>query len=108
MLIKTRFAPSPTGSLHLGGARTAIFNWLFAHHHGGEFALSQISGYLEVVERIVPVDVDNQIDKVEAGEHVPGEPGPVSDEAADEDGEQRIIQPRAWDAPFQDMGWCRR
>ncbi len=39
MLIKTRFAPSPTGSLHLGGARTAIFNWLFARHHGGEFAL---------------------------------------------------------------------
>lgn len=39
MKIKTRFAPSPTGSLHLGGARTAIFNWLFARHHGGEFVL---------------------------------------------------------------------
>lgn len=39
MSIKTRFAPSPTGSLHLGGARTAIFNWLFARHHDGEFVL---------------------------------------------------------------------
>lgn len=35
----TRFAPSPTGLLHIGGARTALFNWLFARHHGGEFRL---------------------------------------------------------------------
>ena len=34
-----RFAPSPTGKLHLGGARTALFNWLFANHHGGKFFL---------------------------------------------------------------------
>ena len=39
MTIRTRFAPSPTGSLHIGGARTAIFNWLFARHSGGEFVL---------------------------------------------------------------------
>ncbi|MCK5390844.1 MAG: glutamate--tRNA ligase [Deltaproteobacteria bacterium] len=37
--VRTRFAPSPTGSLHVGGARTAIFNWLFARHAGGEFIL---------------------------------------------------------------------
>lgn len=37
--IVTRFAPSPTGFLHIGGARTALFNWLFARHHGGEFLL---------------------------------------------------------------------
>lgn len=37
--IITRFAPSPTGFLHIGGARTALFNWLFARHHGGEFLL---------------------------------------------------------------------
>ena len=37
--VKTRFAPSPTGHLHIGGARTALFNWLFARHHGGEFVL---------------------------------------------------------------------
>jgi glutamyl-tRNA synthetase len=37
--IRTRFAPSPTGFLHIGGARTALFNWLYARHHGGEFVL---------------------------------------------------------------------
>ncbi|WP_299327445.1 glutamate--tRNA ligase [Parasphingopyxis sp.] len=37
--IVTRFAPSPTGFLHIGGARTALFNWLYARHHGGEFKL---------------------------------------------------------------------
>jgi glutamyl-tRNA synthetase len=37
--IRTRFAPSPTGYLHIGGARTALFNWLFSRHNGGEFVL---------------------------------------------------------------------
>ena len=37
--VRTRFAPSPTGFLHLGGARTALFAWAFARHHGGEFIL---------------------------------------------------------------------
>jgi glutamyl-tRNA synthetase len=37
--IRVRFAPSPTGYLHIGGARTALFNWLFARHHGGKFVL---------------------------------------------------------------------
>ncbi|HOV87413.1 MAG TPA: glutamate--tRNA ligase, partial [Syntrophobacteraceae bacterium] len=35
----TRFPPSPTGELHIGGARTALFNWLFARHYGGKFIL---------------------------------------------------------------------
>ena len=39
MTVITRFAPSPTGFLHIGGARTALFNWLFAHHHSGKFYL---------------------------------------------------------------------
>ncbi len=39
MTVVTRFAPSPTGFLHIGGARTALFNWLFARHHGGKFLL---------------------------------------------------------------------
>ena len=39
MKIITRFAPSPTGMLHIGGARTALFNYLFARHHGGKFLL---------------------------------------------------------------------
>ncbi len=39
MTVVTRFAPSPTGFLHIGGARTALFNWLYARHHGGIFRL---------------------------------------------------------------------
>ena len=39
MSVVTRFAPSPTGFLHIGGARTALFNWLYARHHGGTFRL---------------------------------------------------------------------
>jgi glutamyl/glutaminyl-tRNA synthetase len=38
-LVRTRFAPSPTGYLHIGGARTALFCYLFARHHGGQFLL---------------------------------------------------------------------
>lgn len=37
--VRVRFAPSPTGTLHIGSARTALFNWLFARHHGGRFVL---------------------------------------------------------------------
>src|SRR6202048_2576832 len=37
--VRVRFAPSPTGFLHVGGARTALFNWLFARHHQGTFLL---------------------------------------------------------------------
>ncbi|CAJ1452942.1 unnamed protein product [Effrenium voratum] len=39
--VVTRFAPSPTGYLHIGGARTALFNYLFARHHGGQFLMRQ-------------------------------------------------------------------
>ena len=39
MSVRVRFAPSPTGYLHVGGARTALFNWLFSRRHGGEFLL---------------------------------------------------------------------
>jgi glutamyl-tRNA synthetase len=38
-MVRTRFAPSPTGFLHIGGVRTALFNWLFARKHGGQFIL---------------------------------------------------------------------
>src|SRR5437879_7299719 len=39
MTVRTRFAPSPTGYLHIGGVRTALFNWLFARNHHGQFIL---------------------------------------------------------------------
>ncbi|NMA52130.1 MAG: hypothetical protein GX949_03860, partial [Peptococcaceae bacterium] len=37
MPVRVRFAPSPTGPFHIGGARSALFNWLFARHYGGTF-----------------------------------------------------------------------
>ncbi|MCB0301698.1 MAG: hypothetical protein KDE52_16685, partial [Calditrichaeota bacterium] len=37
--VRTRFAPSPTGYLHVGGLRTALFNYLLAKHHGGQYLL---------------------------------------------------------------------
>jgi len=37
--VRVRIAPSPTGNLHIGTARTAVFNWLYARHHGGQFIL---------------------------------------------------------------------
>ena len=39
IMIRTRFAPSPTGYLHIGGVRTALYSWAFARHHGGQFIL---------------------------------------------------------------------
>ena len=39
MAVRTRFAPSPTGYLHIGGARTALFSWAYARNHGGKFIL---------------------------------------------------------------------
>src|SRR5882672_5645119 len=38
-VVRTRFAPSPTGYMHIGGMRTALFNWLWARHNGGQFIL---------------------------------------------------------------------
>ena len=53
---RLRFAPSPTGYLHVGGARTALFNWLFARHHGGAFIL-----------RIEDTDVERSSDEMVTG-----------------------------------------
>jgi glutamyl-tRNA synthetase len=54
-LVRTRFAPSPTGYLHIGGARTALFSWLFARKHGGQFVLRIEDTDLE---RSTPESVD--------------------------------------------------
>ncbi len=53
---RVRFAPSPTGYLHVGGARTALFNWLFARRHGGTFIL-----------RIEDTDTERSSDEMVAG-----------------------------------------
>jgi glutamyl-tRNA synthetase len=55
MTFRTRFAPSPTGLLHIGGARTALFNYLFSKHHGGEFLLR-----IEDTDRARSTDANTQ------------------------------------------------
>ena len=50
--VRARFAPSPTGHLHVGGARTALFNWLFCRRQGGSFVL-----------RIEDTDVQRNVDE---------------------------------------------
>ena len=62
MTVRTRFAPSPTGLLHIGGARAALFNYLFTRHHGGQYLL-----------RIE--DTDKQRNTQRGDRHHPGRPG---------------------------------
>jgi glutamyl-tRNA synthetase len=56
-MVRTRFAPSPTGYLHIGGVRTALFNWLFARRHGGQFILriDDTDAERNVVEALAPI-----------------------------------------------------
>src|SRR5205823_14645769 len=57
MMVRTRFAPSPTGYLHIGGVRTALFNWLFARKHGGQFILriDDTDAGRNVAEALAPI-----------------------------------------------------
>src|SRR4051812_50218105 len=61
MAVRTRFAPSPTGYLHIGGARTALFSWAYARHHGGQFVLRVED---TDVERSTQASVDAIIDSM--------------------------------------------
>ncbi len=85
MAIRARFAPSPTGYLHIGGARTALFNWLFARHEGGEFrlrientdvsrevaeAVDQIQGTLSWLGLDWDGEVTFQLDRMEHAQEV--------------------------------------
>ena len=56
-MVRTRFAPSPTGYLHIGGVRTALFNWLFARKHGGQFILriDDTDAERNVAEALAPI-----------------------------------------------------
>jgi glutamyl-tRNA synthetase len=83
--VRARFAPSPTGYLHIGGARTALFNWLFARHEGGEFrlrientdvsrevaeAVGQIQGTLAWLGLEWDGEVTFQLDRMEQAQEV--------------------------------------
>ena len=85
MTVRVRFAPSPTGYLHVGGARTALFNWLFARHEGGEFrlrientdtgrevaeAVDQIQGTLAWLGLDIDGEVTFQMDRMEQAQEV--------------------------------------
>ena len=85
MPVRVRFAPSPTGYLHVGGARTALFNWLFARHEGGEFrlrientdvsrevaeAVDQIQGTLRWLGLDWDGEVTFQLDRMEHAQEV--------------------------------------
>src|SRR5215471_8712860 len=55
--VRTRFAPSPTGFLHIGGVRTALFNWLYARKHGGQYLLriDDTDQQRNVAESLAPI-----------------------------------------------------
>ena len=57
MTVRTRFAPSPTGYLHIGGVRTALFNWLYARQKGGQFILriDDTDAQRNVAEALLPI-----------------------------------------------------
>jgi nondiscriminating glutamyl-tRNA synthetase len=60
--VRTRYAPSPTGFFHIGGARTALFNYLFARHHNGQFIV-RIED--TDIERNVSGGVDSQLNSLD-------------------------------------------
>src|SRR3546814_14843092 len=71
MTVVTRFPPSPTGFLHIGGARTALFNWLFARHHGGRFLLRvEDTDRQRSTQEAVDAIIDGQIGRASCRERV--------------------------------------
>jgi glutamyl-tRNA synthetase len=109
--IRVRFAPSPTGYLHIGGARTALFNWLFARHHGGK-----------VVLRIEDTDIKRNTEEAAAaiyqglewlglnwdeGPHVGGDLGPYFQSQRTEIYERYLKKLQDGGHIFEDQGALR-
>lgn len=78
--VRVRFAPSPTGFLHIGGLRTALYNYLFARHHGGTFVLriedTDQSRYVENAEEDIIQSLEWSGIEVDEGPENPGDKGP--------------------------------
>ena len=78
--VRVRFAPSPTGALHLGGVRTALFNYLFARHNGGDFLLriedTDQTRYVPGAEEYIIKSLEWCGLKIDEGVSVGGEYGP--------------------------------
>lgn len=80
MSVRVRFAPSPTGFLHIGGLRTALYNYLFARHKGGTFVLriedTDQARYVEGAEEDIIKSLEWAGMTIDEGPHAPGEFGP--------------------------------
>lgn len=80
MSVRVRFAPSPTGFLHIGGLRTALYNYLFARHHGGTFVLriedTDQTRYVEGAEEDIIRSLEWAGMTIDEGPNKPGEVGP--------------------------------
>lgn len=80
MSVRVRFAPSPTGFLHIGGLRTALYNYLFARHHEGVFVLriedTDQSRYVENAEQDIIDSLEWSGIRIDEGPHKPGSYGP--------------------------------
>ena len=80
MSVRVRFAPSPTGFLHIGGLRTALYNYLFARHHGGTFVLriedTDQSRYVEDAEQDIITSLEWAGMTIDEGPNKPGNVGP--------------------------------
>ena len=78
--VRVRFAPSPTGPLHMGGVRTALFNYLFAKKHGGDFLLriedTDQARYVDGAEEYIMKSLDWAGIKVDEGIKEGGDYGP--------------------------------
>src|SRR5690625_4974512 len=77
--VRVRFAPSPTGFLHIGGLRTALYNYLFARHHGGSFILriedTDQTRYVEAAEEDIIHSLNWSGIEIDEGHQNPGECG---------------------------------
>ena len=80
MSVRVRFAPSPTGFLHIGGLRTALYNYLYARHHGGTFVLriedTDQTRYVEGAEEDIIRSLEWAGMTIDEGPNNPGESGP--------------------------------
>src|SRR5262245_11197915 len=94
--VRVRFAPSPTGHLHIGGLRSALFNWLFARHYGGAFLLRIEDTDLE---RSLPVYTQSILSSFSWCGIIPDEPIVIQSERVAEHrqvAEQLVAQGRAY------------
>jgi glutamyl-tRNA synthetase len=109
--IRVRFAPSPTGYLHIGGARTALFNWLFARHHGGKLILriedTDIKRNTEEAAAAIYEGLDWLDLNWDEGPHVGGDFGPYFQSQRTEIYEQHLKKLQDGGHIFEDQGALR-